>query len=1037
MVERISCVVLLLLLTSFPGYSQPAGPLRNLVFHELTQKDGLSELRNSYLTMDSRGFVWIGGYDGLDRFDGKNVKPFHPMLTNGQPDPNTSSRVFEDKAGKLWFSTYNSLHCIDPITDKMVPVELKSVRKNLPDDYYAFHLDTDDNLWLVAGDSLRLYNVFTKAEKTLHPLKAYACTAILNADGKVTAVAVSKPDGPFGMDIYSYADNKVFKKDSYFEGKDRIGLPNNYIIETRAEGDSILWLFSRVGLIRFPLLHPADYRIFELNDKGKAASIRDAIAWKNCQWATSTSGGLCLFDEQGNVQLHTTNAWVKNRTVDLSLLNNVLVDQQENLWLTAWGKGVYYTNLRHSKFQHLFQPTLNQPNKNRQVENIAEDKHHNLWCILPEEGLVVLDEQLRQIRAYSKIVPTNGPPSKGNFNSVQTDADGNTWVQVGSDIYFAEKPEGPFRRIGKKLDTIIELVQVAPDRYFLLTLTNLFEFSKKGREVIDFKQAKPLAIFDRNYKLLWNKKDLLFITNGFNTVSVYKIKEHGVSFVKHLSDMGGVNGIAISTDKQHVWFASNKGLFKMENNTPNATPVLVKGPKNQLARSFNAILQDNAGNLWLSSNTGIFKYDPDGNTVKHYTESDGLQGMQFNLASACGLSDGRMAFGGMNGMNIFHPDSVRDDTVPPILHFTDLVVNDTGSVGSNLASFNNRSFPYEENTLTFHFIGIDFTAPEEVQYKYWIKGYDQDTVFGGTSSSARYAKLPAKDYVFQVWAANSDGVWTKEAKEVHFTIRPPWWATWWARTLQIAALLALIYAYYRFRVNQIRKKEEMRRMEAEFKQKEAEIKQQMSETETAILRLQMNPHFIFNSMNSISSYIHKKDIATANDYLSRFAKLMRMILNLAAKPRIFIADEIELLELYINTEAMRFEKKFSYEVTVDDALDPEEILVPTMILQPFVENAIWHGLAGKGEAGRIQIRFEKQDNQLVCSVEDNGRGRPAEGTKKPGGHESKALGITARRLSLLEEETGVKSFYEIIDLKTADGEPAGTRVEVHLPLMDE
>jgi sensor histidine kinase YesM len=190
-------------------------------------------------------------------------------------------------------------------------------------------------------------------------------------------------------------------------------------------------------------------------------------------------------------------------------------------------------------------------------------------------------------------------------------------------------------------------------------------------------------------------------------------------------------------------------------------------------------------------------------------------------------------------------------------------------------------------------------------------------------------------------------------------------------------------------------------------------------------------------MNSISSYIHKKDIATANDYLSRFAKLMRMILNLAAKPRIFIADEIELLELYINTEAMRFEKKFSYEVSVDDALDPEEILVPTMILQPFVENAIWHGLAGKGEAGRIQIRFEKQDNQLVCSVEDNGRGRPAEGTKKPGGHESKALGITARRLSLLEEETGVKSFYEIIDLKTADGEPAGTRVEVHLPLMDE
>lgn len=1035
MVERISSAVLLFLLTSFLGCSQPAGPLRNLVFHELTQKDGLSELRNTYLTMDSRGFVWIGGYDGLDRFDGKNVKAYHPMLTNGQPDPNISSKVFEDKTGKLWFSTYNSLHCIDPITDRMIPIELKSVRKNLPEDYYAFHLDKDDNLWLVADSSLRLYNVITKQETTSHPLKAYACDAIINADGKITAIAVPKPDGPFGLDIYRYGESNTVKKVSYFSGNDATGFPKIWIIEARAEGDSVLWLFSGVGLVRFPLLHPPDFRIFELNDNGKVAQIRDAAAWKNCQWATSTSGGLCLFDKQGNVQMHTTNAWVENRTVDLSQLNNVLVDRKENLWLTAWGKGVFYTNLRHSKFHHLFQPTLKEPNKNRQVGTIAEDKHHHLWCILPEEGLVILDEQLGQIKAYDKILPTNGPASKGKFNNIQSDADGNIWVQVGSDIYFAEKPEGQFKHIGKSLDGTGEIIQVGPDRFFLLTLTRLFEFSKKGREAIDFNKVEPLVTFDRTYKLFWNKKDRLLISNGFNTVSVYKIKEHGVSFVKNLSDMG--SGIAISTNQQYLWFASNKGLFKMENNTPSPTPVLVKGPKNQLVRSINGILQDNAGNLWLSSNTGIFKYNPDSNTVKHYTESDGLQGLQFVPASACRLYDGRMAFGGTNGMNIFHPDSVRDDTVRPIVHFTDLVVNDTGTIGTTLAAFENHIFSNEENTLTFHFIGIDYTAPEEVQYKYWIVGYDQDTVFGSTNSFARYAKLPADDYVFQVWAANSDGVWSKVANEVHFKVLPPWWATWWARTLEIAAILALIYGYYRFRVNQIKKKAEMLRLEAEFKQKEAEIKQQMSETETAILRLQMNPHFIFNSMNSISSYIHKKDIATANDYLGRFAKLMRMILNLAAKPRIVVADEIELLELYINTEAMRFEKKFTYEVSVGEALDPEEILVPTMILQPFVENAIWHGLAGKGEAGRIQISFEKQDNQLVCSVEDNGKGRPAEGAKKPGGHESKALGITARRLNLLEEETGVKSFYEIIDLKDPLGNPTGTRVEVHIPFMED
>lgn len=250
--------------------------------------------------------------------------------------------------------------------------------------------------------------------------------------------------------------------------------------------------------------------------------------------------------------------------------------------------------------------------------------------------------------------------------------------------------------------------------------------------------------------------------------------------------------------------------------------------------------------------------------------------------------------------------------------------------------------------------------------------------------------------------------------------------------------LGLIYTYYRYRIAQIRKEETFKRKEAEFLQKEAEYKQLVAETETAVLRLQMNPHFIFNSMNSINSYILKKDVNTASDYLNRFARLMRMILKFAAKPLIAVSDEIELLELYLETEAMRFEKKFSYDFELKNDLDPDEFMIPTMILQPFVENAIWHGISGmqNGE-GLIKICFWQENESLFASVADNGIGRAAsrEISQKAKTHESKALSITEHRLQLLEKKNGMEASFEVHDLLDPDQNPAGTKIVLQVPLL--
>jgi len=184
-----------------------------------------------------------------------------------------------------------------------------------------------------------------------------------------------------------------------------------------------------------------------------------------------------------------------------------------------------------------------------------------------------------------------------------------------------------------------------------------------------------------------------------------------------------------------------------------------------------------------------------------------------------------------------------------------------------------------------------------------MKGQEDKWVFSDTKNFARYANLAPGDYTFEVDATNSDGIWSNNPAQLDITILPPWYQTWWARTLAALAISGIVYLIYRNRVQQIQK-------EANFKRKEAEYKQLAAETETAVLRLQMNPHFIFNSMNSISSYLLQKDIETANDYLGRFAKLMRKILIVAEEPYLPLYDEIELLEQYMQAEAMRFEEKF-------------------------------------------------------------------------------------------------------------------------------
>jgi LytS/YehU family sensor histidine kinase len=282
-------------------------------------------------------------------------------------------------------------------------------------------------------------------------------------------------------------------------------------------------------------------------------------------------------------------------------------------------------------------------------------------------------------------------------------------------------------------------------------------------------------------------------------------------------------------------------------------------------------------------------------------------------------------------------------------------------------------------------------------------------------------------YIFKVKGTNNDGLWNQEGTSLYLLIRPPWWQTWWFTSISILVTLGLVYGGFRYRVSQVRKQE----------QQKANFNKKVSGLEMQALRAQMNPHFIFNSLNSINRFILKNNPEAASDYLSKFSRLIRLILQNSNTPTIPLENELEALNLYLELEALRFKGKFTFCICCEKEVEVNYIEIPPLIIQPYVENAIWHGLMHKEGMGHIRISVEQQQELLTCIIEDDGIGRVrAAQFKSKSATKSKSLGmqITAHRLELLHALNGKQIRVEVVDLVDDSAQACGTKVILSLPI---
>ncbi len=270
---------------------------------------------------------------------------------------------------------------------------------------------------------------------------------------------------------------------------------------------------------------------------------------------------------------------------------------------------------------------------------------------------------------------------------------------------------------------------------------------------------------------------------------------------------------------------------------------------------------------------------------------------------------------------------------------------------------------------------------------------------------------------------NNQGIWTNTPLSFTFTVTPPIWQRWWFILSELGFIFFIIFAIFRLRLKQLRKEQE----------REARTQIEISKNELKALRAQMNPHFLFNSLNSIQHFILNNNDDEAVFYLNSFARLMRMILNNSEKQAVTLNEEINALKIYIELEKMRFSNKFDYEIIVEKNIDGDYEQIPTMLLQPYVENAILHGLTPSEKTGFLKIHFYLENNFIHAVIEDDGIGRrkSAEINKDSyKGHASMGMKITRDRLKLLSDTQQTSFKEKIIDLKDSEGNAMGTRVEI-------
>jgi ligand-binding sensor domain-containing protein len=1043
-----ACICMFLL-----GTSTSAQQSRYRFFH-YSPDEGLIDNTVRCFLKDRNGFLWIGTNSGLSRFDGYRFTNF---ICNPADSTSLSSnqviQLFEDEKGRVWISTHdNGISVYNPETNRFKRYVYNSKNPNgLPgNNPTAMCKDADGALWIgFFGKGLARYN----ATDDSFELKSF----------------------DISNQLYNF----------------------NEVMDVEGDGEGTLWISTRVGLVKFNPKTGDFSRIEQLEANGQKRSDKNLFL----KLHISKEGNVFIGSWVNGIYEYNprTTSW-KQHLIDhekraaIGYSNKVndflFLDSQTKILFTSYYHGFGILDYSTGAIEYLKldnERWTRTPGVETGICLYDSGKHIFMGT---NTGFSRLTERPKEIFEY------DGSELKYDFEHgvnvlsafIQSPHDsilyGGTYYRNG--LYAFSNRTGKLKGLVPLKDyngvlVINGIIQSEQDHsiYYLASSQGLLQFNSSipdnlTRVSLPFEGLTGNYIWSMDYDAsgaLW-----LATSNGLfawdarlNSVADYS------EIFRKTSELSSFNLIQLFVDHDgRLWcvtdtrrlfcFDPKQGICKKYNSESSATSILkgsaesvlqdkegriwinmfsiglacltpstdsihyITAADGLLSGRILSMTFDGSGNLWALSDKGVSVLNTGNMHIRNFTKKQGLEIADANVIEY--QPDGTMLIGGRDYAWRFLPSALLAGNEQGEIYITGIeVLSRPYTPFTHYNALDTLHLSYTENDIR-----ILFTVPDigsDVDYYYYYSkadGIDHDWVLHGKEGVASYSQLRNGTYLIRLRAKNGAGEWCTDERVIVVVIHPPFWK----RTLFILPLtliiLSVLFWIYRVRINQIRS----------TAHEQSLVRQQLNELENKALRSQMNPHFIFNSLNSINSYIIKNKTDEASSFVTKFARLIRLILDNSMESTVLLEKELMALNLYIEIENKRFENKFNWEIDVDPQLDLSSYLIPPMVIQPYVENAIWHGLLHKDAPGVLQIKLTLCENYLEINIEDNGVGREAAiglRSKTSLKRKSHGLDVTARRIANFNNELVADNAVNITDLYASDGSATGTRVTLKMALI--
>lgn len=853
-VQVIFLLAIFLLLTAY-GISQ------DVKFTRIGSQAGLSQASVNCILQDSKGFMWFGTQDGLNKYNGYNndmVVYKHDPLDSNSLSNNWVECLYEDTKGIIWVGTKGGgLNALNTVIGKITryendPGNTESISSNqvkciLEDKSGTYWIGTTYGLNSFNGNT-NVFEKYVPDTNNISSIKGLKVESIyedsqgrlwigtLDADGALNLIDKEKKAFTSFLDRASDA-----KGDTYFNRIKSLDEDKSGLLWIGTDNGGVVSFDPQVKKIKAHYLNSSE-NVSNIIPDNRISSL--CFDDKGALWVGTKNKGVAWVSVlSGTAAMYRFNEY-DSQSLSGDGVNCIYKDREGNIWVGTEGAGVSIHFPNAARFKHFHKDIANEDKfQSNVVFGLLKDKDGLIWAGTMHGGITTIDRATNTYNnyAYGKDNSLSSAKSNSVF-ALFEDRDGLIWVGTwGGGLNTFDKKTNKISRIIEK-GSITCLAQGSDDIIWIGTYggRGMYSYNKSSKQLISYTKKDGLSE-DNIYSLYEDKDKRLWIGTAGGGLNMFDYRSKKVKVYKHEKNANSISDNTVNCiyddRKGSLWIGTLNGLNKFEVNNQSFT---LYNEKDGLPNgNVWGILGDKKGNLWISTNKGVSRFNPkvknaDGAAFKNFTVNDGLQGEEFAQgAYFVDKKSGEMFFGGLNGFNAFYPDNVSDNKHIPPVYITS--VKKFGKEAELDSSVNTKKYielSYKDNFISFEFVALDYNFPEKNKYSYIMEGLDNDWSPPNTRRYVSYTNLPGGNYIFRVKASNSDGVWNEVGTAVHIKVIPPWWKTNAFYIFCVMVSITTVFGFIRYRTAKV--EQEKKILEQKVAIRTAELAQKNKDITSSI-----------------------------------------------------------------------------------------------------------------------------------------------------------------------------------------------------------